>query len=167
MLPQTRRSLGLGLVAGLVAGLVFSLLEMISASAMGMSALAPWRAFASIPLGQRALEDMAQSTALPVGIVVHFALSALFGLVYGRISAGLSTAARRSWARQALLGLAFGAALYLVNFQLVARAAFPWFLAMNQPVQLALHALFFGVPLGLTMAAAEQRLPRAREMRPA
>ena len=89
---------------------------------------------------------------------VHLALSALLGLIYGLVNARLSPETETRWARQAGLGLLFGALVWLVNFQVVARLLYPWFLTTPQSVQLLLHALFFGLPLGLMYAAAERRV---------
>jgi hypothetical protein len=51
----------------------------------------------------------------------------------------------------------FTVGVWLVTFQFVARGYYPWFLGTSQFFQLLMHALFFGVPLGLLFAAAERR----------
>jgi hypothetical protein len=157
------RSVRTGIIAGLVVGLFFSILEMVGAAAMGAPALSPWHAFASTVLGRRALEG--DGGTVVVGIVAHFVLSAIYGGVYGLYEGALSDEARHSWSTQVVSGLFYGIALYLLNFQVIARLIYPWFLGANQPWQFLLHGLFFGVPLGLAMAYWERHesgVPTAR-----
>ena len=85
-------------------------------------------------------------------------LSAAFGLIYCLITARTSETTKRSWGTQAGIGALYGMALWLVNFQIVARIAYPWFLDAPQTAQAMLHALFFGLPLGLAYAGAGRRL---------
>jgi hypothetical protein len=58
---------------------------------------------------------------------------------------------------QAAIGIIYGVALHVVNFHVIARAAYPWFLDANQYMQLVMHALAYGLPLGLLYALAERR----------
>jgi hypothetical protein len=117
----------------------------------------PIRMFASTLLGQRAMSTTDLGTVLVVGLLAHFALSAIFGLVYGALEARMSAEGRTSWGRQAAVGLLFGLGLWMVNFQLIARILYPWFLGTPQFLQAMMHAVFFGLPLGLLFAAAERR----------
>lgn len=156
MRESTRRGIKEGIGFGLVAGAIFAVMEIVGAALMGDPPLMPVRMFASTVLGEQALMEAPLGTAVAVGLVAHFALSAIFGLVYGAINAALSPATETSYGRQAGLGLVFGAALWLVNFQIIARILYPWFLETPQLVQLAMHALFFGLPLALMYAAAER-----------
>jgi hypothetical protein len=48
--------------------------------------------------------------------------------------------------------------VWLVNFRLLALAHFPWFLSVPQGPQLVLHAVAFGLPLGLLYGHAERRV---------
>jgi hypothetical protein len=132
-------------------------MEMVGAAMMGDPPLMPIRMFASIVLGQAALMTTPAATAIPIGIGVHLVLSAAFGFIYGLINARASLTSRSSFGRQAGIGLAFGVALWLVNFHIIARILYPWFLDTPQVLQMMMHALFFGLPLGLMFAAAERR----------
>jgi hypothetical protein len=99
-----------------------------------------------------------------LGILVHFVLSAAFGAVYGLIEERMREGYRRNLATQAVFGMVFGVALWLVNFQIVARILYPWFLMTPQGIQMMIHALAFGLPLGLLFGAwerAEHRVPLA------
>ncbi len=159
MAHHTHRSpnwkLGAGL--GVVAGVIFAVMEIAGAALMGDPPLMPLRMFASIVLGQEALMGTSAGVAFVVGLIIHLILSASFGLIYGAIAARLDPDTQASYGKQAGLGLVFGAALWLVNFQIIARVIYPWFLGAPQMVQLVMHALFFGLPLGLMFAAAAHR----------
>ncbi|MDP2270452.1 MAG: hypothetical protein Q8N23_24285 [Archangium sp.] len=146
-----------GVGFGLIAGAIFVVMEVVGAAMMGQPALMPIRMFASTVLGQAALMESSAAAVLIVGTIVHFALSGVFGLIYGLINGRFSTSTETSFGRQAGLGLLFGAMLWLANFQLIARVLYPWFLDAPQFLQMAMHAMFFGLPLGLMYAAAERR----------
>lgn len=159
----TGRVLGQGVLYGFVAGLVFGVVEIIGSAAMGNPALMPVRMFASVLLGREAFSEVVWlGWVVAVGLVVHFALSALLGLIYGAIESRMSVEGRTSWGRQSAVGLLFGAAVWLVNFQIIARLFYPWFLEVPQFMQLAMHAVTFGLPLGLMFAAAEHYQRRTK-----
>lgn len=158
MATSTRRGIREGIGFGLIAGIIFAAMEVAGAALMGNPPLMPLRMFASVVLGQAALETVSTGTALLVGSVVHLVLSALFGVVYGLVNSRLSAETRTGWARQAGIGLLFGVLIWLVNFQVIARAFYPWFLTTPQFLQMLMHAVFFGLPLGLMYAAAERRV---------
>lgn len=157
MRDATRRGIKEGVAFGLIAGAIFGGIEIIAASMMGDPPLMPVRMFASTVLGEAALADTSLGTAVIIGFIAHFALSSIFGVIYGAANARFSLSTETSYGRQAALGLLFGAALWLVNFQVIARVLYPWFLTAPQGLQLMLHALFFGLPLALMYAAAERR----------
>jgi uncharacterized membrane protein YagU involved in acid resistance len=147
-----------GLGFGVIAGVIFAMMEIAGAVMMGNPPLMPVRAFASVLLGQGAMQTASVGTVVVVGTIVHLALSAVFGLIYGIVNARFSSKTETSWGRQAGLGLLFGAMIWLVNFQIIARILYPWFLMMPQFLQMVMHAMFFGLPLALMYAAAERRV---------
>lgn len=159
---HTARSVKEGIGYGLIAGVIFALMEVIASTIMGNPAITPFRLFASVLVGSEALTEMEAGNALLLGSVVHLVLSAAFGLVYGLIGASLTRRAQVWFGAQAGLGIAFGLALWLINFQLIARAAYPWFLETPQLMQALIHALFYGLPLGLMYAASERRAPASQ-----
>lgn len=154
---RSRGALAAGAGFGLVAGAVFAMMEVLGAIIMGNPALMPLRMFASTLLGQDALTASALGMVMVVGLLAHFALSAIFGMIYSAIESSMSPEGRTSWGRQAVVGLLFGLGLWLVNFQIIARIFYPWFLGTPQFLQAMMHALFFGLPLGLMFAALERR----------
>lgn len=162
MEETTRRNVVEGLVIGLIAGVIMAAAELGAAALMGGDPVMPFRMFASVLFGDVALSTMGPTTAYISGLVIHLALSAVFGLIYGFISAALDVNTRTSLGTQAAFGVAFGLALWLVNFHVIARAFFPWFLEAGQAIQAVIHAVFFGLPLGLLMGARERRVHRVR-----
>ena len=143
-----------GLLGGLISGLVFLVFEMVFAGIAGPSPFGPPRMIGAIGLGEGALPpqpSIGLNTALPVALVIHFINSAVFGTIFGAI-VGLVGALRRS--RGAVIGAAtaFGFALWIVNFYVIAPVAFPWFQSAAPPVQFVAHTFFFGTALGLLLA---------------
>lgn len=145
-----------GVAAGLAGGLVFILVNMFAAQSAGKPPIAPFVAistllrFSDMPI----TEPMsAVPTEVALGIVVHLFNSVLFGVVFALIAPLL-----RSSALLVLGGLGYGLALYLVNFQVIGRLFFPWFVdprGPNQLVELIVHPLAYGlvlVPFFLSVA---------------
>lgn len=149
-----------GALLGLPAGAVFAAMEIAGAAAMGQPPLMPLRMFASVVLGAQALEQAPLASTLAIGVIAHFALAALFGAVFGLANGTLRADLRRSRASQVPLGLLYGLALWFVNFQIIARLLYPWFLDTPQLLQAAMHVLFYGLPLALLHSRVERRLVR-------
>lgn len=162
---ESKRGLREGVELGIVAGIVFGAMEIIASAAMAQPALAPLRMFASVVLGEQALSEVPLATAAVVGVITHLVLSGLFGLVYGFITSQLSAQTQTSWGRQAAEGMLFGLAVWFVNFQIIARLFYPWFLEAPQFLQALMHAIFYGLPLALMYAAVERRVRLARAPR--
>ena len=152
----------LATASGLVAGVLFAVVQIVGAAEMGAPSTFPFRLFASVLLGVSAFDSNALSGAVVVATLLHLFLSAFYGMVYGALNARVPAGARVSWAREAGLGTAVGLVLWLVNFQIVARLFYPWFLSSPQLYQAAAHALAFGLPLGLLYASAERRMAARR-----
>jgi uncharacterized membrane protein YagU involved in acid resistance len=129
-----------GAIGGLIAGAVFIAITMWFATSMGDPARGPLMMISTIVLGEEAMSNGEADAA--VGLAVHAVLSAAFGIVFGVIAPML-----RTNGTAALVGTAYGVALYLVNFLVVAPIAYPVFKMANQPFELVVHALF-GTLLG-------------------
>ena len=157
MKTRGRNLAGEGIIFGVLAGLVLLLGELLVAALAGAPTIRPLQMAASVAFGREAFALHSDHAAVPGG-AVHLALSALFGFVYSQFFVRASLDTSRSYQREAGYGAAFGLALWVINFQLVARAALPWFLDASQAVQAMMHALLFGLPLGLMMAASERRV---------
>jgi len=142
----------IGAGAGLFAGAVFAIMLVAAAAMNGQSPFLPLGMFASLLMGEGALHTLS-SLPMVVGTLVTITLSMIFGAIYGLLTGFLSPRTRADWAVEAVAGLGFGAALWLINFQVFARLLFPWLASGPQLVLVVAHTLFYGVPLGLIQAA--------------
>ena len=131
-----------GAVAGVVAGLVFAALSMIYTAVVGPGVWAPTRMIATI-LGFE-MAPVFAAVPVVVGLVLHMMLSAVYGAVFAVVMAS---------AGRALIlaaGIAFGLALYVLNFHVFAQLEqFATFRMMaGNWFEIAVHAAF-----GLLLAA--------------
>jgi len=149
-----------GLLYGIAAGGVFALAELVAAAVSGgPEAVEPFRLASSVVLGQRAMAgEVPLGVMVAVGLAVHVAVTAFWGLLYAFVDSWLPPDVRPNFSFQAASGMLFGLVVWLVDFQFVARGYFPWFLERSpQFFQALMHALFFGLPLGFLFSAAERR----------
>lgn len=132
-----------GAVAGLVAGLVFLVVEMMLVPTVGGGELwGPPRMMGAIALGSEVLPPPATFDAgiVMVGMMVHFGLSAILGVIFAvatralKLSRGMTIAA----------GVVFGLAVYLVNFYGFTEL-FPWFAMARNAITVFAHLVFGGV----------------------
>ena len=158
-LPVTRSELPwavrIGAIGGIVAGLVFAAYEtIVTAAMMGMDAFfMPLRMIGAILLGPVAMDPgYPLWTAVLAALAVHLPLAIVYGVIFAVIVGGL-----RSAAADTTLGAVFGLGLWLINFYVIAPAAFPWFLMSSPLVQFIGHTFFFGAVLGWLVWQARQR----------
>ena len=148
-----------GLVAGLLAGIAFIVFELVLAAVLTPSVFGPLRLISAIVLGKEALPPppvASLGTVIPVGLILHFVLSALWGVIFGA-AAGLIGALSNSRGALIVTASVFGLALWLVNFYVIAPIVFPWFGMTNPVVQFFAHTFFFGTALGLILAGRVRR----------
>ncbi len=109
-----------GVVAGVAAGLVFLVANMLWATNSDLPAVAPLIDISTI----FNFDDVANPTTenMLIGLVTHLTLSAAFGVTFA-----LLVPLFRDATMLTVGGVAFGLALYVVNFQILGRTAFPWF----------------------------------------
>lgn len=146
-----------GLVAGIAAGIVFAMFEMVVAVLMGQGFFAPLRMIGAIGLGEGALPpqpSIGLATVVPVGLIIHMVLSMVYGAGFGVVASAVG-ALKENRALLVGAGTIAGLALWIVNFYVIARVAFPWFAMANPVVQFLAHTFFFGAVLGLLL------IPRA------
>ena len=150
------RWLGWGALSGFLAGAAFMALQSWFAVSIGQDALAPYRTVATLVEGP----PPALATA-GIGMVVHAALSVLFGLLF---AAALAPLRRRSAGWFAWAGLLFGGVVYVVDFQIFARNVgyFSAFQATNQPLELAAHLVFGAVLAALLLLAKPRAAARTK-----
>jgi hypothetical protein len=147
----SRFDLGTIVVTGIVAALVFAAFEMlVAALQMGVdAAVMPLRMIGAMVLGPAALEPtFSLVNAAAAGVVVHVVLSIVFTAIFALMAPPLLAAmgVGSTSGSLAVAGAAFGVALWLVNFYLIAPAAgWIWFPERTDPiVQFVAHAAFFG-----------------------
>ncbi|SAK91157.1 hypothetical protein [Caballeronia ptereochthonis] len=138
-------------LAGVVAGAVFLVLgAFLMAIVTGQDPMVQPRMIAAIILGRGALQSP-ESFSLGivlVAFVVHFALAILFTVILSLIIASFSLDS--SLAMASVVGIAFGLAVYLINFYGLT-SLFPWFAeARNWAAALA-HMVFGVVAADLYM----------------
>ncbi len=137
-----------GAIGGVVAGVIFAVAEVIAAVLQGQPAWAPLQLIAAVALGERALSEAALTPhVVAVALGVHALLSIGYGIILAVVGMATFASGTSVWG-MTLTGMAFGFALWLVNFFIIAPLVFPWFTAVDQAVQFVLHVFFFGAPLG-------------------
>ncbi len=131
-----------GALWGAVAGVVFAMLSMLYAAVVGPGVWAPPRMIATI-VGFEMAPVFAAAPVI-VGLALHMMLSALYGAVFALV---IGTAGR---AVILAAGIAFGLALYVLNFHVFAQLEhFATFRMMaGNWFEIAVHAVF-----GLLLAA--------------
>jgi hypothetical protein len=138
-----------GVIGGLVAGAAYLAAQVAFTAAVREGGAAePLQRIAAILMGPDAAPPPAEFnfTIFGMALIIHFALA----MVFGRIVSVLVW--RRRFGPGILIGAFAGLALYLVNFGLIAPAAFPWFADSLRTVTLADHALFGGVAAAVCLA---------------
>lgn len=143
-----------GTIAGLVAGVVFLAMELALVPTVGSGELwGPPRMMGSIVLGSSALPPPATFDAaiVMVGMIVHFALSAVLGIIFAAFAIRL----KLSGAMAIGAGAAFGLAVYFVNFYGFT-VVWPWFAMARGAITLVSH-LVFGAVIGAMLPCLAQR----------
>jgi hypothetical protein len=151
-----------GIGAGFIAGLVFAIAAITTAMIGGGDGLEAFRSFASLWFGALAFEvdgrDAPRAADLVlIGLFVHMSIAVLAGILYALVDTAIAERRVVGARDHALIGMAYGGLLWLVDFQLMGRLVYPWFLELNQPLFLALHVLAYGLPLGVVYAMFESR----------
>lgn len=139
-----------GVVAGLFGGFAFALANMWFAGAHGKPSVAPFLSISTIFHGQDVPVMSAQNVV--IGLVLHIALSMLFGLVFGLLVVPLL----RTTTLLVAGAIVYGLGLFVVNFEIFGRTLFPWFSNPKGPnmlFELWIHPVAFGlflIPFFLT-----------------
>lgn len=143
------------ITAGLIAGALLMVLDLLwSVSVAGGS---PWRTshlIAAIVMGPETLQQSSTFSIAVVAIALatHYLLGIVFGVVLAFIIAGFHYEANPGVLE--VIGLVFGAGLYLVNFHAMANF-FPWMAELRGWAAFIAHLVF-----GLTIVLAYPWLER-------
>lgn len=144
-------SYGKSALAGLVGGLVMAAMAMMLTALLGMGLFAMPKMIGGLIFGAQAAMS-GGAMLIAVGLMLHMMLSAMFGLLYGVI---VNAVTHEFW----ITGLAFGMALWIVNFYLVG-LVLPGarMMAQSEPVWLAVmtHAVFGLVTAWFAMASSRR-----------
>jgi uncharacterized membrane protein YagU involved in acid resistance len=146
-----------GIWAGVIAGIAFLILEMgMVWLFMGESPWAPPHMIAAMVLGQGVLPTPENPPTfnlliMMTAMIIHFVLSIVYGLI------GAWLVHRFDWGGGLAIGAAFGLAIYIVNFYMIAPVAFPWFTMAQNWISVFAHVAF-GLVLGAVYIAL--RKPR-------
>lgn len=146
---------GAAVWAGVIGGLVFMMAEMLMVWLfLGQSPWGPPRMIAAMAMGREVLPPPASFAIGPmmVAMVIHFMLSIIYGLIVGAIVKKMGMGAAL------LTGLIFGlAAVYFINFHVIAPMLFPWFTQAQNWVSVLSHALFGMVVAGAYVSLRDRR----------
>lgn len=128
-------------LAGLIGGAVFMMAEMLLVMLIGQSPWGPPRMMAAMVMGRDVLPPPADfsGSAVLMAMMIHFPLSALFGLLIGAIVKSMTMA------KAVAIGAVIGVAMYVVNFYIVTSFAFEWFANARNWVTFITHVMFGAV----------------------
>jgi hypothetical protein len=138
-----------GALGGVVAGLVFAAYEVAVAVAARQPPWQPAQLVAAMILGDNVLNGgVLSAPVIVVASLTHLVLSLTYGMILALLAA-IGLAALPSLRAMVLLGLAWGLALWIMNFFVLAPLAFPWFDSASLVTQAIGHVFFYGGVLGL------------------
>lgn len=126
--------------AGLIGGLFFMAFQMFFVGLIThTNAWTPPKMIGAIILGKNALTTAGFSFGIVlIGMIVHFALSILFGVILAFFIQTTSAAAAT------IVGIIYGLILYFVNFY-VFTGWFPWFANARNWITVLDHLIYGGV----------------------
>lgn len=130
-----------GAAAGLVGGFAFLIATMFFVVTQGLPAIAPLLDISTV--FHASAKPVISPENMFVGLVTHLCLSIVFGLGFALLTPLLHRS--RSLVTGAIV---YGLALYVLNFQILGRTAFPWFTnphGPNQTFEVLIHPLVFGL----------------------
>ena len=118
---------------------------MAYATTQGKPSVAPFMDISTIFHGTDRPAAMTPTVdMLATGAVVHLTLSIAFGVIFALL-VGAFAPLTRNWLVLAVAGVAYGLALYVVNFQILGNTIFEWFTnpqGPNQGFEVFIHAVF-------------------------
>src|SRR5262245_47143997 len=115
-----------GIYASLIAGCILLFMEMLVAALFGGGFYTPLVYAASVVMRDRAFSAMPLIPMI-AGVSVHVAACAVFGFLFGLVASEESYRVRERWGLQLAVGAVYGGLIWLINFQVIARYALPWF----------------------------------------
>jgi hypothetical protein len=156
-----------GAIAGIFAGMAFLLASMWFAVSQGQPGISPLYAMSTVFHASSA--PVPAPTEAVLGLTIHIVLSLAFGMGF----AVLLVPWLRNVPALVIGALAYGVALWILNFQILGHTVFPFFTSPRGPNQLfegLIHPLIFGlllVPFFLGHAVPGTRRDTSAEQRTA
>jgi hypothetical protein len=138
-----------GVIGGILAGVVFAVVAAWNITANEGSVRQLFLTISTIVLGQNAA--LTGDANLAIGLMVHFAISIFYGMGFGFISSLL-----RTNGTVALVGAAYGAAIYALDFRVFAPLWFENFEYVDQSFELLIHILY-GLAVALVFYSSDVR----------
>ena len=140
--------------AGLVAGALLMVLELMWSASVNGSPWAISHQVAAIVMGPETLQSSGFSLGIvAVALATHYVLGVVFGVPLAVIIAGFHY--EHDAVVLQIIGVVFGAALYLLNFHAMA-TFFPWMAELRGWATFIAH-LVFGLTVVLTYQWLERR----------
>jgi hypothetical protein len=149
---QSTIALGGGVVAGVFAGIVLSLYGLLASIASGLDPWLTLKVTATPFLGERALVGGFDAGAIALGFLVFFAVSILWGVIFGLLVYGASPG------KTIFFGALFGVLVWVVMSSALLRALGLEDLAQRMPLGPAvLEHVIFGLALGVGFLPFQRR----------
>lgn len=141
-----------GVIAGVVAGAAYLLAQLVLAGQPHGFGPAPLQRIAAILMGPDIAPPPREWDVTVVGmaLLIHFALA----MVFGRFVAMLVW--KRALGVAVAIGCAVGMGIFLLDFELLAPSAFPWFDASPRAVTVIDHLLFGGIAAAVCVALRDR-----------
>lgn len=144
----------IGALAGAAAGIVYLMVEQILAALHDRPVDQPFRLFAGIVLGARALApSFPVNEAILIGSLVALVASTVLGLAFAVLTfhfPGLAATV----GTLIIAGGTYGGGLWLFGFYVLGSLFWPWFAQTDPTVQLVCAAVGYGASLGACFALA-------------
>ena len=142
-----------GLRGGVLGGIGFAVVELVMLDLQGGHLVVArfLRRIAAMWIGPQALApDFPFTTVAVVGLLIHFGLSALFGLIFTWLTESRVHELTRSRAKLVFAATGYGLLLWPINLYLIAPfVGWEWFAQETEPVVQAAAHLCYGLLLGL------------------
>ena len=146
------RAVGGGIVAGIVGGLVIKIIGVLMTASAGGDVWVALKASAAPFLGARAMQPGPDALAVFFGLVSHFAVSIVWGVLFGVLFFGVSRGA--TVLLGALWGIVVWLGMYYVVLPLIGMSA----IARGAPLGPAIFLhIVFGLFVGLGFLPYQRR----------
>lgn len=150
------RALGGGVVAGVIGGVVIALVMLVAALAKGQDIWPGFKGAAAPFIGERAMQPGFDAGAVVLGVVCHFAVSIVWGVLFAAVFYGLSRGATVA------AGVLWGVVVWLGMFYIVLPIAGLPQVARSEPIAMAIIShVIFGLSVAIGFLPFQHPRPHA------